>query len=46
MEPWREAMDALADSTKAVASATYVRFYERDDASGEYRVINLDAATA
>lgn len=41
---WRLAMDAIADSMRVSASKSYVRFYERDDATGEYRAINLDLA--
>lgn len=41
---WLQAMEALADSVHAVASVSYVRFYVRDDASGEYQPISLNAA--
>ena len=41
---WKLAMDAIADSMRVSASKSYVRFYERDDATGEYRAINLDLA--
>lgn len=41
---WRLAMEAIADSMRVSASKSYVRFYERDEATGEYRAINLDLA--
>jgi hypothetical protein len=41
---WARAMAAIADSMKATASKAYVRFYERDDATGEYEAISLNAA--
>lgn len=41
---WKLAMDAIADSMRVSASKSYVRFYERDDVSGEYRAISLDVA--
>lgn len=41
---WLKAMAAIADSMKTVASKAYVRFYERDDKSGEYVPISLDLA--
>jgi Protein of unknown function (DUF3164) len=41
---WKLAMEAIADSMRVVASKAYVRFYERDEASGEYKAINLDIA--
>lgn len=41
---WRLAMDAIADSMRVSASKSYVRFYERDEATGEYHAINLDLA--
>ena len=42
---WERAMSAIADSMKTTASKAYIRFYERDEASGEYRAIPLDAAS-
>ena len=41
---WLQAMQAIADSMKVVSTKAYVRFYERDEASGEYLPINLDVA--
>lgn len=41
---WLQAMQAIADSMKVVSTKAYVRFYERDEASGEYQPINLDVA--
>lgn len=43
---WKRAMDAISDSMKTVSSKSYIRFYERDDASGEYRPIALDVSAA
>lgn len=43
-EQWSRAMDAIADSMKTTASRSYVRFYERNDETGEYTAISLDAA--
>ncbi|MEX3614320.1 MAG: DUF3164 family protein [Burkholderia gladioli] len=42
---WKEAMRAIADSIRATDSKTYIRLYERTDASGEYLPISLDLAT-
>ena len=42
-EAWKQAMQAIADSTKTASTTPYVRFYERDD-TGEYRAISLDVA--
>ncbi|MGC4076877.1 MAG: DUF3164 family protein [Rubrivivax sp.] len=41
---WRQAMEAIADSMRVAASKSYVRFYERDDATGEYVAIPLDVS--
>jgi len=43
---WKRAMDAIADSMKTASSKAYVRFYERNDATGEYVAIPLDVTTA
>ncbi|MBK1614979.1 sulfate transporter [Rubrivivax gelatinosus] len=43
-ERWRQAMDAIADSMRVAASKSYVRFYERDDKTGEYVAIPLDVS--
>lgn len=44
-DDWDRAMAAIADSMKATASKSYVRFYERNDATGQYEAISLNAAT-
>lgn len=41
---WQQAMQAIADSMKVVSTKAYVRFYERDESTGEYQPINLDVA--
>lgn len=41
---WKRAMDAITDSMKVVSSKTYIRLYERNDATGEYEPISLDLA--
>lgn len=41
---WLQAMEALSDSVHAVSSVAYVRFYVRDDATGEFLPISLNAA--
>lgn len=41
---WKLAMAAIADSMRVVSSKAYVRFYVRNDASGEYLPISLDIA--
>lgn len=43
-ERWQRAMDAIGDSMKVAHSKPYIRFYERDEASGEYIAIALDLA--
>lgn len=43
-EKWLQAMQAISDSTRVSSTKAYVRFYERDDASGEYTPITLDVA--
>lgn len=45
-EQWLRAMKAISDSTRTASTKPYIRFYERDDASGEYVPINLDVAAA
>lgn len=42
---WRSAMDAIADSMQTVGSTPYVRFYKRNDATGQYMPISLDVAS-
>jgi Protein of unknown function (DUF3164) len=41
---WLEAMGAIGDSIKVASTKAYLRFYERNDTSGEYLSINLDVA--
>lgn len=41
---WHKAMAAVTDSMHIVASVTYLRLYRRDDATGRYEPISLDAA--
>lgn len=43
-EEWTKAMALIADAMKVVSSKNYVRFYERNDATGEYLPIQLDMA--
>lgn len=43
---WKKAMEAISDSIKTVSSKAYIRFYERDDATGEYVAIPLDVSAA
>lgn len=42
---WQKAMQAIADSMQTASTKPYVRFYKRDDGTGEYRAISLDVAT-
>lgn len=43
-EEWQRAMQAIADSIQTLSSKPYLRFYERDDATGAYLPINLNVA--
>ena len=43
-EKWQRAMQAISDSLHIQTTREYVRFYERDDETGEYILINLDFA--
>lgn len=43
-ETWQRAMQAIGDSLRVSSTKSYVRFYERDDVTGEYLPINLDVA--
>lgn len=45
-EKWLQAMQAIGDSMRVASTKPYIRFYERDDASGDYMPINLDVAAA
>lgn len=42
---WQQAMQAIADSMQTASTKPYVRFYKRDEGTGEYRAISLDVAT-
>lgn len=42
---WLKAMEAISDSTRTISTKAHIRFYERDDASGEYFPIHLDVAS-
>lgn len=41
---WQSAMQAIADSIQIASTKPYVRFYKRDDTTGEYESISLDVA--
>lgn len=43
-EEWLRAMQAIADSIQTTSSKPYLRFYERNDATGEYLPIVLSVA--
>lgn len=43
-DEWLMAMKAIADSIQTLSSKPYVRFYERDDKTGEYQPIVLSVA--
>lgn len=43
-EKWLQAMQAIADSMQTASTKPYVRFYKRNDATGEYLPISLDVA--
>lgn len=43
-ETWLKAMMAIGDSMNVASSKSYVRFYERDEQTGEYMPISLDVA--
>lgn len=45
-EKWQRAMQAISDAVQVVGSKSYIRVYERDDATGEYFAIPLDVASA
>lgn len=44
-ETWTRAMCAIGDSMNVASSKSYVRFYERDEKTGEYMSISLDIAS-
>ena len=41
---WEQAMRAIADSIQTASTKPYIRFYQRDERSGEYLPISLDVA--
>lgn len=41
---WDTAMQAISDSIRVTSSKAYVRFYERNELTGEYEAISLDMA--
>ena len=41
---WVRAMQAIGDAVQVIGSKSYVRVYERDDATGQYQPISLDIA--
>lgn len=43
-EKWQQAMQAIADSMQTASTKPYIRFYQRDEQSGEYLPISLDVA--
>lgn len=43
-EKWQRAMKAIGDSLHTQTTREYVRFYERDDETQEYVMMNLDFA--
>lgn len=45
-EKWLLAMQAIGDSMRVASTKPYIRFYERDEATGDYVSINLDVAAA
>lgn len=43
-EQWARAMQAISDSMQVASTKPYIRFYERDAASGGYFPVTLDVA--
>ena len=43
-EDWLQAMQAISDSIQVANTKPYIRFYKRDDTSGDYQSIALDMA--
>ena len=41
---WLDAMRAIGDSMKVASTKPYIRFYKREETTGEYFPINLDVA--
>lgn len=45
-DDWKAAMTAISDSLLVASTRTYLRIYERDEATGAYHPINLDLSNA
>lgn len=45
-ERWKSAMEAISDSLRVATSRCYLRVYERQDGTENYRQVNLDLANA
>lgn len=43
-ESWLKAMRAIGDSMRVASTKPYIRFYKRDEPTGEYLPISLDVA--
>jgi hypothetical protein len=43
-ESWKGAMTALTDSMRVIGTSTYLRFYARDTAQGQWRAVPIDIA--
>ncbi len=43
---WQGAMTAIADSIQTASTKPYVRFYKRNEVTGDYQPISLDVAAA
>ncbi len=41
---WQSAMQAIADGTQTASTRPYVRYYKRNDTTGETQPISLDVA--
>lgn len=44
-EQWQKAMNLITESVQVVGSKPYIRFYERNDATGAYENISVDVAS-
>lgn len=44
-DKWKLAMEAISASIQVTSTKPFIRFYQRDDVSGEYKAISLDLAT-
>jgi hypothetical protein len=45
-EKWGRAMQAISESVLSIGSKPYIRIYQRDGETGEYRPVSLDVASA